>query len=117
MAKKTRKQRGGTKIPDENRARIRKSADKSTQIIHCLSQLKRFGDCLAKGDASRTLQFGYNLGRLQELCSETTHPEIWWKPIEKAIESKDWKGLDEYLDEIRETLNVEYDRSTIEKGC
>jgi hypothetical protein len=117
MQKKTRKLRGGKRIPDENKHRIRKSVNKKDQIIHCLSQLKRFGDCLAKGDSSRILQFGYNLGRLQELCGETTHPEVWWKPIEKAIEANHWAELDEYLEELRETLGVEYERATLEKGC
>ncbi len=117
MQKKTRKLRGGKRIPDENKRRIRKSVNKKDQIIHCLSQLKRFGDCFAKGDTTRMLQFGYNLGRLQELCGETTHPEVWWKPIEKAIETKQWVELDEYLEELRETLGVEYDKATLEKGC
>lgn len=118
MQKKTRKlTKGGGKIPNTNRSRIRKAVNKKEQIIHCLSQLKRFGDCMARGDSSRTLQFGYNLGRLQELCGETAHPELWWKPIEKTIEEKDWAGLDTYLEELRETLGVEYDKPTLEKAC
>ena len=118
MQKKTRKVvKGGGKIPDANKSRIRKATNKKEQIIHCLSQLKRFADCIAKGDSSRVLQFGYNLGRLQELCGETTHPELWWKPIEKAIEAKDWVELDAYLEELREALGVEYDKATLEKGC
>lgn len=117
MSKKTRKVRGGAKLPNENKSRIRKSANKKEQIIHCLSQLKRFGDCMAKGDSTRLLQFGYNLGRLQELCGETTHPEVWWKPIETAIGAKDWKELDAYLEELRDALGVEYDKATVEKGC
>ncbi len=118
MALKTRKQhKGGSRIPNANRNRIRKSVEKKTQIIHCLSQLKRFGDCFAKGETTRMLQFGYNLGRLQELVGDTTHPEIWWKPIEKAIEEKNWKDLDEYIEELRDTLDVGYDQATLAKGC
>ena len=117
MVKKTRKHRGGGKLAAENKTRIRKASNKKEQIIHCMSQLKRFGDCMANGDASRILQFGYNLGRLQELVGETTHPEVWWKPIETAIGAKDWKELDAYLEDLRDALGVEYDKSTLEKGC
>lgn len=116
MQKKTRKHRGG-KLTEENKSRIRKSVNKKEQIVHCVSQLKRFGDCMAKGDTTRLLQFGYNLGRLQELVGDTTHPEIWWKPIETAIVAKDWTALDAYLEELRDALGVEYDKTTLEKGC
>lgn len=114
---KTRKLRGGQRIPEINRARIRKTLQKKEQIIHCLSQLKRFLECFKSGDTSRMLQFGYNLGRLQELVGETEHPEIWWKPIETSIQTSSWADLESYIEEIRDTLNVEYDSSTIAKGC
>ncbi len=109
--------KGGSRIPNVNRNRIRKSVDKKTQIIHCLSQLKRFSECFKTDPTSRILQFGYNLGRLQELVGDTTHPEIWWKPIEKAIVEKNWKDLDDYIEDLRETLGVEYDQETLSKGC
>lgn len=115
--RRTRKQRGGQKIAEANRSRIRKSLQKHQQIIHCLSQLKRFLECFKSGDTSRMLQFGYNLGRLQELVGETAYPEIWWKPIETAIQSGSWSDLETYIEEIRDVLNVEYDTSTLEKGC
>jgi hypothetical protein len=118
MQKKTRKTlKGGAKLREENKARIRKSVTKQEQIVHCMSQLKRFADCFAKGDSSRMLQFGYNLGRLQELCGETTYPEVWWKPIEQAIEGKKWSDLDAYLEELRDALGMDYDKATLEKGC
>ena len=118
MINKTRKQsKGGSRIPNANRNRIRKSVEKKTQIIHCISQLKRFSECFKTDPTNRILQFGYNLGRLQELVGDTTHPEIWWKPIEKAIEEKNWKELDDYIEDLRETLGVEYDKATLEKGC
>ena len=117
--RRTRKQqlKGGQRIAEINRSRIRKSLQKQQQIIHCLSQLKRFLECFKTGDTSRMLQFGYNLGRLQELVGETAYPEIWWKPIENAIQTSSWVDLDVYIEEIRDVLNIEYDKSTLEKGC
>ena len=118
--RKTRKLRGGTRIGKENRNRISRTvvvSENKKQIIHSLSQLKRFAICFKTGDTARMLQFGYNLGRLQEMCGETTHPEIWWKPIETAIQEKAWHDLESYIDEIRDVLDVEYDKSTLEKDC
>ena len=118
MGRNTRKTyKGGSRIPNANRNRIRKSVDKKSQIIHCISQLKRFSECFKTDPANRILQFGYNLGRLQELVGDTTHPEIWWKPIEKAIEEKNWNDLDAYIEDLRDTLGVDYDQATIAKGC
>ncbi len=113
---KTRRQRAGGKVSNTNKTRIRARINKE-QIIHCLSQLKRFATCFETGDMSRILQFGYNLGRLQELCGETTHPEVWWKPIETFMEAKDWKELQMYIDELRDTLQLEYDARVLQKGC
>ncbi len=118
MRRETRKRyHGGGRVPNTNRTRIRKSVEKKEQIIHCISQLKRFSECFKTNPTQRILQFGYNLGRLQELVGDTTHPEIWWKPIEKAIEDKNWKDLEEYIEELRDALGVEYDKATLEKGC
>lgn len=115
--RRTRRLKGGQRIAETNRSRIRKSLQKQEQIIHCLSQLKRFFECFKTGDTSRMLQFGYNLGRLQELVGETAYPQIWWKPIEAAIQANNWSDLEAYIEEIRDVLNVEYDKSTLEKGC
>jgi hypothetical protein len=119
--RQTRKMRGGGGFDAadkervrENLKRVRKTED---QIIHTLSQLNRFVQCFKTGDTSRLLQFAYNLGRLQELCHETTHPDIWWKPIEKCVDEKDWKGLEDYVEEIRKALGVDYDPATLAKGC
>lgn len=115
-SQRTRRQRAGGKVSNTNKTRIRARIH-SDQIVHCLSQLKRFTVCFEKGDMGRLLQFGYNLGRLQELCGETTHPEIWWKPIETSIQEKAWKDLHEYIDEIRDILELSYDSKVLEKGC
>jgi hypothetical protein len=63
------------------------------------------------------LQFGYNLGRLQELCRETNHPEIWWTPIETCVQKKQWGKLFKMIDTIADVLQVEYDEHVLRKGC
>ena len=92
-----------------------KKANKNiVHIIHCISQLKRFNKSFLKGDLSRTLQFGYNLGRLQELSGTPDH-KVYWQPIEKYYNSNDFLLLDKYIDEIKTLLNVEYDTEIISK--
>jgi hypothetical protein len=118
----TRKnQHKGGRFTKKNNSRIQDSifrtASKKKQIVHCVSQLRRFAKCFMEGDQSRILQFGYNLGRLQELCEETTRPDIWWKPIETLIEKKQWAKLYKHIDIIRNTVVVEYDGAVLEKGC
>ena len=118
--RKTRKQRGGA-VTDADTLRIKGSMKRiqnvQGQLRHTISQLKRFNKCFKDGDMRREKQFAYNLGRLQELCFETTHPEIWWKPFEKFFETSDWDGMGEYIDELKNTLGVEYEEDTIAKGC
>lgn len=112
--KKTRKQKAGSRLTNENKSRI---LTRNNQIIHCMSQLKRFASCFKQGDMKRLLQFGYNLGRLQELCGETTHPEVWWKPIEVMITQEKWDELDTYLDELQDSLKIVYDAKVLASGC
>jgi len=68
-------------------------------IRHCLSQLKRFVGYFMRGDMSRTLQFGYNLGRLQEMCTTPYHT-IFWQPIEHLYNAGNWIGLNSYIDTL-----------------
>lgn len=84
------------------------------QIIYCLSQLKRFTKYFKAGNTDRILQFGYNLGRLQQLCI-TPDQKIFWQPIEKFINNLDWYGLDAYIDELKEQFSVEYDMNILAK--
>lgn len=117
----TRKNHKGGRFTKKNNSRIQaviyRNANKKRQIIHCVSQLRRFAKCFMMGDNSRMLQFGYNLGRLQELCEETVYPDIWWKPIESLIEKAQWEKLYKHIDSISNTLVVEYDADVLEKGC
>jgi hypothetical protein len=114
----TRKQRGGFGT-DANRTRIRTflaSVPDTKQIRHCVSQLKRFAQCFEKGDEGRLLQFGYNLGRLQELCHETRFPSLWWNPIEAMVKEKNWSALLTHIDAMKESMGIEYDGNET-KGC
>jgi hypothetical protein len=99
--RKTRKQAGGTK---------------EDQIVHCLSQLKRFAPCI-QTQPLRAYQFFYNLGRVQELVGDTEHPERWWKPIEALVEKGKYSELVNHIDTLKTYLKVEYDMKTVEKGC
>lgn len=84
------------------------------QIVYCLSQLKRFAKYFKSGDTDRILQFGYTLGRLQQLCS-TPNQNIFWQPPEKFIMNHDWNGLDAYVDYLLQEFNLEYDMDILAK--
>jgi hypothetical protein len=89
---------------------------KEDQIVHCLSQLKRFAPCI-QAQPLRAYQFFYNLGRLQELVGDTEHPERWWKPIEALVEKGKYSELSSHIDSLKDYLKIEYDIKTIDKGC
>jgi len=126
MRARTRKirrksQRGGGFSAEDN-SRISSFFKESAgpvqdQIIHCVSQLRRFAACFKIGDTSRLMQFSYNLGRLQELCGETTHPEIWWTPVEQMLKTNNWDALYEHADTILMAIGAKYDDKTLAKGC
>jgi len=119
-----RYQRGGA-LEEADGARLQLQVKRASatpgQIVHCLSQLKRFVGCFATTPADkisvRLVQFAYNLGRLQELCGETTRHDIWWKPIEPLIAEAKWGELEAYIERLRIGLGVEYDAATLAKGC
>ena len=123
MKRTTRKaHRGG--FTRQNRSRLQYTLSRMTtatkkpeQIVHCLSQLKRFTQCFKTGDTSRMLQFGYNLGRLQELLGETDKHKIWWKPIDALIAKKKWTLLDAQVEKMRRALDIDYDQKTLDMGC
>jgi hypothetical protein len=116
MRTRTRKQ---FKKPNLARlaATVKQVQSKHDQIVHCVSQLRRFSHCFLEGDRSRLMQFGYNLGRLQELCGETGYPEIWWSPVEKLVSKGEWGKLFKMIDSMAAALGVEYDGAVLGKGC
>lgn len=114
--RKRKTQKGGF-FTEANKTRIQgslKSEATKKQAIHCLTQLKRFAPCLYTTPL-RAYQFFYNLGRLQELLGETTHPEIWWKPLEALVERK--ADVTPHIDTLKTLIGVEYDEELLKKGC
>ena len=114
-----RKQRGGF-YGEEDKTRVAHhiastNADQQKQIVHCMSQLKRFAPC--KENPIRLYQFFYNLGRLQELLGETTKPGIWWSPIEALINAGNYVALPSHIDKLQELIGLPYDDALIAKGC
>ena len=87
----------------------------NTDFVHCLSQLKRFADYFKQGDLRRILQFGYNLGRLQEISTKKDHT-IFWCPVERLILEEDWIGLDAYIDTIQKRFQIGYDQAILKKA-
>jgi hypothetical protein len=88
------------------------------QIIHAVSQLKRFAERAKEGKEFRVLQFGYNLGRLQEMmdCRKEKMNAVWWTPIEPLVEAKNWDALSAKIDELRLRTNLAYDTATVNKS-
>jgi hypothetical protein len=87
------------------------------QIQHSVSQLKRFAERAKEGKPFKSVQFGYNLGRLQEMIDggKVGMNVYWWKPIEPLIEDKKWEELSKKIDEFREKTGKEYDEATVQK--
>lgn len=105
MANKTRKHR-----------RRQRGGDDQTQ--HAISQLKRFALRASEGKPFKILQFGYNLGRLQEMIDggKEKMNEYWWKPVEPLIESQKWDDLLKVIDRFREEkVKKDYDEILLKK--
>lgn len=88
------------------------------QIEHAISQLKRFTERAKEGQEFNALQFGYNLGRAQEMVdgSISKSHEIWWKPIEPLVLAKKWDDLSAKIDTLKTRAKVDYDEPTVNKG-
>jgi hypothetical protein len=117
--RKTRKrrQRGGDALSDAA-ARITASASASSvqpQIIHCISQLKRFAPHIVNKKIP-CFQFFYNLGRLQELLGETGSNAIFWKPLEALIRIGNYDGISDYIDRMQQAIGLPYDHATLIKN-
>ena len=59
------------------------TSENINHVIHCGNQLIRFAIDASVGLPFRAMQFGYNLGRLQELVHSDHH--YWWKIYEPLI--------------------------------
>jgi len=88
------------------------------QEQHAISQLKRFAERAKEGKPFKMLQFGYNLGRLQEMIDggKPGMNEYWWKPLEPLVEKSDWESLSKLVDKFREEkVKKDYDMPTVNK--
>ena len=92
------------------------ASPKKSHIVHCISQLKRFGPCI-RTQPMRAYQFFYNLGRLQELLGETTFLTLWWSPIEKLVSDQNYDELLVHIDTLKTFLGADYDEELIREGC
>lgn len=103
---------------NKTRKHRRRQRGGDDQIQHAISQLKRFALRASEGKPFKTLQFGYNLGRLQEMIDggKEKMNEYWWNPVEPLIESQKWDDLLKVIDRFREEkVNKEYDDATLKK--
>ena len=86
---------------------------------HSISQLKRFTLRAKEGQPFKELQFGYNLGRLQEMMDSQVSgaQKYWWSPVEALVESKSWDELLDLIEKFRvERVKVDYDEATVNKA-
>jgi hypothetical protein len=98
------------------RRRLRRGG--SLQLQHAISQLKRFTLRAKEGQPFKELQFGYNLGRLQEMMDSQVSgaQKYWWSPVEDLVKAKNWDSLLELIEKFRvERVKVEYDEATVTK--
>ena len=99
--KTRRRQRGGNK-----------------HVQHAVSQLKRFAERAKEGKPFKYLQFGYNLGRLQEMVDPGEGKHVtWWKPVEPLVEESKWSELSDKIDELLTKTGVSYDDELIKKDA
>lgn len=98
--------------------RRKKQRGGNQQIQHAISQLKRFALRASEGKPFKSLQFGYNLGRLQEMIDggKEKMNEYYWKPIEPLVEKGEWDKLIKVIDQfMEEKVKGTYDEETVKK--
>ena len=130
---KVKKQKGGDPNPTDI-LRVLSSydliLDRPKQIKHCLCQLKRFAPDFLNNKPIREYQFFLNLGRLQELVGDTTHPEIWWRPIKQilemahseksensAVRTRYIENIKTYVSDLESLFGMKITNAEIAKGC
>jgi hypothetical protein len=63
------------------------------KVDHCFHQLIRFAHLARTGKidfATRAVQFGLNLGRVQELLRSPGGVDAWWGVYEPLLKKEDW---------------------------
>jgi hypothetical protein len=82
------------------------------QKEHSLSQLLRFVSEAEKGNVFNALQFGYNLGRLQEMVEPNIKgaQKRWWSPVEPLVHEQKWQELTRLISgQLKTQSNAEFD--------
>jgi hypothetical protein len=54
-------------------------------VEHCMHQCWRFAHLATQGHPFRTLQFGFNIGRAQEILGSIGGVDYWWRQIERVV--------------------------------
>jgi len=101
-----------------NKTRKRRFRGGGEQEKHSISQLKRFVLRAKEGKPFKILQFGYNLGRLQEMADPKVvgAQKYWWSPVETLVEEKKWDELLDLIEKFRtEKVKEEFDEATVKK--
>jgi hypothetical protein len=79
------------------------NSPKKEQMQHCADQMYRFANLAQKGNDFRSAQFGYNMGRLQEmLCPDV----ILWKHYEPLIIEQNWQAIMNNVIEMIEKIGM-----------
>jgi len=99
------------------KTRRRKHRGGAGQKEHSLSQLWRYASDASSGKSFNSLQFGYNLGRLQEMVE----PDVagaqrrWWVPTEPLVVSSNWEELKNLIKgPFKDQSKVDFDREFLE---
>jgi hypothetical protein len=106
-------------MKSRRRTRRQRGGNKDIAMQHSISQLKRFVLRAKEGSEFKSLQFGYNLGRLQEMVDPLVSgaQKYWWSPVEALVIGKNWDELLALIEKMRtEKLHVEYDVATVDKA-
>lgn len=95
------------------------------QIVHCVSQLRRFALRASERQGFNALQFGFNAGRLQEMLGGAAD---WWPEVSAAVRAaraapaaasapaSAWDATLAAVERLRERAGVAYDEATVSKG-
>jgi hypothetical protein len=94
------------------RANLRDGRAPRDQVWHCLDQLTRFALETKDRKGFCALQFGFNLGRVQEILQPCLHDhqkagrDCWWRRYEALAGVEDYDGIVKLTEKIRSSLVV-----------
>lgn len=104
-------------MPRKTRKTRRRQCGGGGQKEHSLSQLWRYASEASSGKPFNYLQFGYNLGRLQEMVEPGVEGAQmrWWVPTEPLVKSSNWEELKNLIKgDLKAQSKVDFDKSFLE---